>query len=287
MSTLPELARDDALAAALPAILPALQRRVGRPVVIKLGGSVGPGETVLQEVAWLQALGVRPLLVHGGGPLITRWLDRIGKETHFVDGLRHTDEETLDVARMVLIGLVNSQLVAQLGALGARALGLSGADGRLLLGRVKDPRLGLVGEVERVDATVLGALLDQGFLPVIAPIAVTEAGQCLNVNADTAAGVIAAAVGAGELLFLTDVPGIQDRDGARLSRLTTAQCDALAASGVIHGGMLPKVDACARAARGGATSHIVDGRPPYAILRQLCAEGSLGTTIVTDAAARA
>src|SRR5205085_11903134 len=173
---------------ALREALPALQRRAGRPVVVKLGGSVGPGETVLQEVAWLQELGVRPLLVHGGGPLITSWLARIGKETRFVEGLRHTDAETLDVARMVLIGLVNSELVAQLGALGARALGLSGADGRLLLASVRDPRLGFVGEVEHVDADFLAVLAERGYLPVIAPIAVSADGQCLNVDADTIAG---------------------------------------------------------------------------------------------------
>jgi acetylglutamate kinase len=269
-------AQDPALAAAVP---PALQRRVGRPVVVKLGGSVGPGETVLQEVAWLQGFGVRPLLVHGGGPLITSWLGRIGKETRFVEGLRHTDAETLDVARMVLIGLVNSELVAQLGALGAPALGLSGADGRLLVASVRDPRLGLVGEVERVAVELLTTLLERGYVPVIAPIAVSAEGQCLNVNADTVAGVVAAAVGAQELVFLTDVPGVQDAAGARLARLTPPQCAELAARGVIHGGMLPKVDACRRAAEAGATSQIVDGRASYALLRALCAADSHGTVI--------
>ncbi len=268
--------QDAALAAGVEA---ALERRVGRAVVVKLGGSVGPGETVLQEVAGLQALGVRPILVHGGGPLITNWLARIGKETRFVEGLRHTDAETLDVARMVLVGLVNTELVAQLGALGARACGLSGADGRLLLASVRDERLGFVGEVEQVNLAVLRLLLEQGYVPVIAPIAVSAAGQCLNVNADTVAGVVAAAVGAEELVFLTDVPGIQDAAGARLARLTPAACAALAAEGVIHGGMLPKVDACRRAAEAGATSQIVDGRSSYALLRALCAPESGGTVI--------
>jgi acetylglutamate kinase len=267
---------------ALAEVLPALLRRVGRPVVVKLGGSVGPGETVLQEIAWLQALGVRPLLVHGGGPAITRWLERIGKATRFVDGLRHTDAETLDVARMVLIGSVNSELVAQLGAVGARAIGLSGADGRLLLASVRDERLGFVGEVERVDADLLAWLCAGGFVPVIAPIAVSAAGQCLNVNADTIAGVVAAAVGAEELVFLTDVPGIQDGNGNRLARLTPAACAALAEQGVIHGGMLPKVDACRLGAAAGATSQIVDGRPPYALLRALCAAESSGTVIAAQ-----
>ena len=181
---------------------------------------------------------------------------------------------------MVLIGLVNSELVAQLGAFGAGAVGLSGVDGRLLLASVRDPRLGLVGEVERVDAALLGLLLERGYVPVVAPIAVSAAGQCLNVNADTVAGVIAEAVGAEELVFLTDVPGIQDAGGARLPRLTAGQCVELAAQGVIRGGMLPKADACRRAAAAGATSHILDGRAPYALLRELCATETSGTTIV-------
>jgi acetylglutamate kinase len=260
-------------------LLDSLASHVGRPVVVKLGGSVGPGETVLREVAGLQAIGVRPILVHGGGPMITSWLARLGKETRFVEGLRHTDAETLDVARMVLIGLVNSELVAQLGALGAKAIGLTGADGRLLVASVRDERLGYVGEVEQVNLTALSLLAGQGYVPVIAPIAVSAAGQCLNVNADTIAGVVAAAIGAEELVFLTDVPGIQDANGERLARLTPDECAALAAQGVIHGGMLPKVDACRRAAEAGATSQIVDGRQPYALLRALCAPENSGTII--------
>ena len=268
----------------LPAVLPPLQQRAGRAIVVKLGGSVGPQETVLQEVAWLQALGVRPLLVHGGGPLITRWLARLGKDTRFVDGLRHTDAETLDVARMVLIGLVNSELVARLGALGAAALGLSGVDGRLMRAVVRDPRLGFVGEVEAVDRGLLELLLGQAYLPVVAPIAVDDQGQCLNVNADMVAGVLAEAVGAEELVFLTDVPGIQDEQGQRLARLTPAQCADLADQGVIHGGMLPKVDACRRAGEAGGTSLIVDGRAPYALLQALCAPEPAGTVIAPDLA---
>jgi acetylglutamate kinase len=260
-------------------VLSALQQRVGERLVVKLGGSVGPSETVLREVAGLWAIGVRPVLVHGGGPMITSWLARIGKETRFVEGLRHTDAETLDVARMVLIGLVNSELVAQLGALGATAWGLSGIDGRLLTASVRDERLGFVGEVERVDDEVLKTLFERGYVPVIAPIAVSAGGQCLNVNADTVAGVVAAAIGAQELVFLTDVPGIQNAAGTPLARLTPSECAALAAEGVIHGGMLPKVDACRRAAEAGATSQIVDGRQPYALLRALCVPDSGGTVI--------
>jgi acetylglutamate kinase len=265
---------------ALPGARAALSRYAGRPIVVKLGGSVGRGETVLQEVAWLQALGARLVLVHGGGPLITRWLARIGKETRFVDGLRYTDAETLDVARMVLVGLVNTELVAQLGALGAPAWGLSGAAGRLLQAVVRDERLGLVGEVERVDAALLGLLLERGYLPVVAPIAVSAAGQCLNVNADTVAGAVAAALGAGELVFLTDVPGIMNGAGTRLARLAAVDCARLAGEGVIHGGMLPKVEACRQAAVAGATSRIIDGRPAYALLSDLAAANSGGTTIV-------
>jgi acetylglutamate kinase len=270
----------EAIAGAVPGAAAALARYVGRRVVVKLGGSVGPGETVLQEIAWLYELGVRPVLVHGGGPLITAWLKRVGKETHFVDGLRYTDAETLDMARMVLVGLVNTELVARLGALGARAWGLCGADGRLLRAAVRDERLGLVGEVEQVDVRVFDLLIGDGYLPVVAPVAVSAAGQCLNVNADTVAGEVAAVVGASELVFLTDVPGIQDGQGARLARLTGEDCARLVADGVIHGGMLPKVAACRRAAAAGATSRILDGRHPYALLAELAAAASGGTTIV-------
>jgi acetylglutamate kinase len=267
------------MARALAAALPVLHRRVGKPVVLKLGGSVGPGETVLQEVVWLQATGMRPILVHGGGPMITEWLQRIGKETRFVDGLRHTDAETLDVARMVMRGLINSELVAQIGALGGRAMGLCGADGRLLMAAVRDPRLGLVGDVVKVDSRLLNVLCERGYVPVIAPIGVTEDGQCLNVNADTVAGAVAEAVGAEELVFLTDVPGVQDASGERLRELTPAQCAPLAAAGVIHGGMMPKVDACCRAAAGGATCRIANGRVPWALLRELFSAESSGTII--------
>ncbi len=263
-----------------PGLRAALNRHAGRTVVVKLGGSVGPGETVLQEVAWLRALGAQPVLVHGGGPLITDWLKRIGKETRFVDGLRYTDAETLDVVRMVLVGLVNTELVARLGALGAPAWGLCGADGRLLQASIRDPRLGLVGEIERVDVALLRLLVERGYVPVIAPIAASADGQCLNVNADTVAGAVAEALGASELVFLTDVPGIQDGAGAQLARLTGAECARLAVEGVIHGGMLPKVQACQRAAAAGATSRIVDGRPAYALVNDLAAAASGGTTIV-------
>jgi acetylglutamate kinase len=283
----------DALRAALSALgLPvaaaarALAERVGAPLVVKLGGSVGPGETVLQEVAWLRQVGVWPLLVHGGGPLITAWLERMGKSTQFVDGRRHTDAETLDVACMVLVGLVNTQLVAALGALGGRAWGLSGADGGLLRAHVRDPRLGLVGEIERVDPAPLRLLCERGYTPVVAPIAVGADGQRLNVNADTVAGAVAAAVAARDLVFLTDVPGVLGADGAPLPRLTPARCAALTAAGVIRGGMLPKIEACARAAAAGAISRIVDGRGAYPLLRALCATTAEGTVVVADAAER-
>lgn len=283
----------DALRAALASLgLPAdqaaraLSVHRGAPLVVKLGGRVGPGETVLQEIAWLRQVGVWPLLVHGGGPLITAWLDRVGKTTQFVDGLRYTDAETLDIACMVLVGLVNTQLVAALGALGGRAWGLSGADGGLLRARVRDPRLGLVGEIEQVEAAPLRLLCERGYTPVVAPIAVGADGQRLNVNADTVAGAVAAAVGARELVFLTDVPGVLGADGAPLARLTPQRCSALVAAGVIRGGMLPKIEACARAAAAGATSRIVDGRGQYRLLRALCVASGEGTVVVADAAER-
>lgn len=266
----------------LVALLPRVGEMVGKRLVLKLGGSVGPQETVLGDLALLQRLGVRPVLVHGGGPLITAWLQRIGKETRFVDGLRYTDKETLDVVRMVLVGLVNNELVARLNGLGARAVGLSGVDGGLVRAVVRDPRLGLVGEPSAVDLGPMEALVDAGYLVVVAPIALGDGGQALNVNADTIAGELARALRAEQLIFFTDVPGLLDAEGRTIARLTVARTRTLMAEGIIRGGMIPKVEACVRALDSASSTHIVDGRRPHALLRALFAEESGGTMIVAD-----
>ncbi len=254
-------------------------------IVVKIGGStLGSGDTTLDDVARLHAEGRRIVVVHGGGATITEWLARQGIEARFAGGLRVTDAASLDVVVAVLAGLVNTQLVAGLGRRGARAGGLSGADGSLLRATVADPALGRVGDVRAVDPAIVTTLLDAGVLPVIAPIGAETGsdghptGALLNVNADTAAGHIAAALGAERLVFLTDVPGIKGDDGAVLGRISAEAASGLIADGVIAGGMIPKARAALLAHAAGAATRIIDGREPGALLRALDADGA-GTTI--------
>jgi len=260
--------------------IPYITRYVGRTIVLKIGGSVGEASTVLEDVVWLRRLGILPVIVHGGGPLISHWLQRIGKETSFVDGLRYTDEETLDVVRMVLIGKVNSDLVAQLHALGGQAIGISGIDGGLLRAVRRDERLGLVGDVVGVDLRPLEAVMGLGYIPVVAPLALGEGGQALNVNADTAAGELALAMKAEKLVFFTDVPGVLDEHGQLLARVTVSEVNDLLASGTIRGGMIPKVQACIRALGAVPRAHIIDGRVPHALIRELFTDRGVGTMLV-------
>ena len=254
-----------------------LQRAVsGLTLVLKLGGSVGREDTLPEDVTRLQRAGARVVVVHGGGPLITAWLDRTGKETRFVNGLRYTDSETLEVVRMVLAGLVNGEVVARIGAAGGRAVGLSGADDALLRARIKDPELGLVGDVYAVNTHPIEVLLEAAYVAVVAPVAVTESGEFLNVNADTVAGEVARALGADRLVFLTDVPGISDGTRA-LPTITTDEARDLIARGVINGGMVPKVEACMRAAQGDRVTQIVDGRQAPVLIEALGGEEPVGT----------
>lgn len=235
-------------------------------LVVKIGGStLGAHDTTLADVAALARVGVRVVVIHGGGAEISRWLAIHRVESRFVDGLRVTDASALTVVVAVLAGAINKQLVAQLQALGARAVGLSGADGGLLAGEVERPELGFVGAIGQVDAAVLSALLDAGFVPVVAPLAVGAGGQLLNVNADTAAGAVAAALPGSRLIFLTDVPGVLDAGGSLVTRLSADAGARLRAEGTLSGGMIPKIEACLRAAQAGATPLIVDGREAHAL----------------------
>ncbi len=267
---------------ALLEALPYFAHFVGKTVVVKIGGSIGQDGTALEDVVTLHRLGVKPVVVHGGGPMISDWQDRLGLETKFVDGRRYTDEPTLDLARMVLIGKVNSDLVAYLCSLGAPAVGLSGIDGGMIRARIRDPKLGLVGEVIDVDLTALRALSAAGYLVVIAPAAVTAECQPLNVNADSIAGDIARALEAEKLVFFTDVDGILDASGSVLSTLTTAQARDLIASGEVKGGMIPKVEACIRALDTVPRAHVLDGRVRHALLRELFTDAGVGTMIVRE-----
>ena len=247
-------------------------------LVVKLGGSVGRDDTLPEDVTKLQSTGSRIVLVHGGGPLITHWIKRIGKKAHFVDGLRYTDSETLEVVRMVLGGLVNGEVTARITAAGGRAVGLSGSDDNLLVAVQRAERHGLVGEVQAVNPRPIEALLEAGYIVVVAPLAVTQAGEFLNVNADTAAGEIALALGADRLVFLTDVDGISD-GRETLRHLTPDGARALIASGVIDGGMIPKVEACVRALGQTGEAQIVDGRRPHVLLEAIATRASLGTIV--------
>jgi len=273
-----ELHTTDATAALLEA-LPYFARFVGKTVVVKIGGSIGQDGTALEDVVTLARMGVRPVVVHGGGPMISEWQGRMGLEPRFVDGRRYTDEMTLDLARMVLIGKVNSDLVAYLTSLGAKAVGLSGIDGALIRGRIRDPKLGFVGEVTEVDLGPVKALMDAGYLVVIAPAAIDPKGQPLNVNADSIAGDIARALGAEKLIFFTDVAGVLDGDGNLLSSLSVKKVWDLIASREIRGGMIPKVEACVRALDAVPAAHILDGRVPHALLGELFTQKGVGTMI--------
>jgi acetylglutamate kinase len=270
-------------AEALIEALPYFAQFVGKTIVVKIGGSIGQDGTALEDVVTLAKMGVRPVVVHGGGPMISEWQGRMGLEPRFVDGRRYTDELTLDLARMVLIGKVNSDLIAYLTSLGAKAVGLSGIDGGLIRGRIRDPKLGFVGEVTAVDLGPAKALMDAGYLVVIAPAAIDATGQPLNVNADSIAGDIARALSAEKLVFFTDVAGVLDGNGDLMSELSISKVWDLIASREIKGGMIPKVEACVRALDTVPAAHILDGRVPHALLGELFTDRGVGTMITAGA----
>ena len=255
----------------------------GGPIVlVKIGGStLGSDDTSFGDIAAMQRRGARPVVVHGGGPAITAWMGKLGIHAEFVRGLRVTDAPSLEVVTAVLAGLINKQLVAELQAEGVRAVGLSGADGGLLRGTVSQPELGFVAGTLEVDASPVEALIAAGYVPVVAPIAVnaSDPAQLLNVNADTAAGALAAALGAEHLVFLTDVDGILDATGRLIERAPLASCEGLIASGVVKGGMIPKLEACMQARAAGARASIVNGSAAGALAA--CLDGSrVGTAVV-------
>jgi acetylglutamate kinase len=269
--------------------LPYIQKFAGKVVVVKYGGStIQPDadrseiDPVILDIIWLKQVGLLPVVVHGGGKAITKMLNRLGHQAQFVDGLRVTDETTMEVVEMVLGGQVNKQLVASFGAAGCSAVGLTGVDANLLQVRKKHHAggdLGLVGEVARVQPDVLLNLLAGGFIPVIAPIGVDENGTRYNVNADSAAGAIAGALNAEKLILLTDVPGIM-KNGAVLSEVTAAQISDLIADGTVSGGMVPKVEACLEALSYGARHvHILNGNERHALLLEVFTKKGIGTLV--------
>jgi len=272
--------------------LPYIQEFHGKTVVIKYGGAAMEQTDLkapfARDVILLRCVGINPVIVHGGGPQIGAMMKRLGKESRFVGGMRVTDEETVEIVEMVLVGRINKELVGLINLHGGKAVGLSGKDGDLVRARRLGHRLpsgetvdiGLVGEVEAINPAPIRLLEQNGFVPVIAPVGVGAAGETYNINADLVAGHIAAALQAEKLVHLTDVGGIRDQDGTRLSTLTKKDAARLMEAGVIEGGMLPKVESSLRALEGGtAKAHIIDGRTPHAILLELFTKEGIGTEI--------
>ncbi|MCK4368821.1 MAG: acetylglutamate kinase [Dehalococcoidales bacterium] len=257
---------------------------MGKVIVVKLGGAtLGSHDTTIKDIVELQQQGKSLVVVHGGGKLITDWLEKQGIATRFVHGERVTDEATLEVVISVLAGLVNKEIVAEINALGGMAIGISGVDGAFIQGRIKEKELGYLGEVVEVNPAPLEALLKSGYIPIIAPVSLhagkpEKAPPVLNINADAVAGEIAAAIGAERLIFLTDVVGVCDQSGNLLPRLSPDEAEALVTSGVASGGMIPKIKACLKALSGTSTACIIDGRQQHALLNEIEGRGG-GTTI--------
>jgi acetylglutamate kinase len=282
------LSADALRVSVLSEALPYIQRFAGRTLVVKYGGAAmveeGLREAVFRDLALLACVGVRPIVVHGGGPEINQWLKRMGIEPQFRDGLRVTDADTMDVVEMVLVGRVNKQIVNGLNQVGGRAVGLSGCDGSLLVARPLGDVHGFVGDVASVRPAALEPLLEAGYIPVLSSVAPDPHGRMHNINADTVAGELAAALQAEKLILLTDTPGIlRDRtDPASLIRqVSLNDARALIAEGVVQGGMTPKTECCIRAlAQGVAAAHIVDGRVPHALLLEVFTDVGIGTMVV-------
>jgi len=273
--------------------LPYIREFRGKTIVIKYGGAAMERadlkEPFALDVILLRLVGIRPVIVHGGGPQIGSLMRRLGKEPRFVGGMRVTDEETVEIVEMVLVGKINKEIVALINHHGGNAIGLSGKDAHLLRARRRLHRLptgeevdiGLVGEVEAVNSDPIRLLEEAGFVTVIAPVGVGANRETYNINADLVAGHVAAALGAEKLIHLTDVQGICDRDGRLLSTLSRGDAERLVSQGVIDGGMLPKVESSLRALEGGtAKAHIIDGRVPHAIILELFTREGIGTEIV-------
>ena len=268
------------IAQVLREALPYIDFLKGKTLVVKLGGSTLEYQrSVLQDIIWLRALGANPVLVHGGGPYINEWLKKLNLPARFEQGLRVTDAATLDVVRMVLLGQVNQGLVLMTSSLGGHAVGLSGTDGNMIRARVADERLGFVGEVESVDPMPVQTLIDQGYIPIIAPLGQGPDDTCLNINADLVAAHLAGALNAEKLIFLSNVVGICRKDGTLISELGELEAKQLIEDGVISGGMIPKVSACLDALLAVPRVHIVDGRESHILLRELFTDQGAGTMI--------
>ena len=277
-------------ARALVEALPYIRRFRGAVVVVKYGGHAMTdpelAASFARDVVLVRAVGLHPVVVHGGGPQIGEQLARMGKQSEFRDGLRVTDADTLDVARMVLVGKVGRDIVSAINASGGAALGLSGEDGRLVTAVPRDPALGFVGDVASVNPSVIERLVAEQIIPVVSSIGADAGGQAYNINADTMAAALAGSLGAAKVVYLTDVPGLlaDPADASSLvSRATVTEVESMIASGAVSGGMIPKARACVDAVlQGAGSAHMLDGRIPHAVLLELFTDAGIGTMITQN-----
>jgi acetylglutamate kinase len=294
MSTAPATGRDPRLEAAheraalLVEALPYIRRFRGETVVVKYGGHAMTdpdlARNFAEDIVLLRSVGLHPIVVHGGGPQIGELMARLGKEPEFRDGLRVTDAETLDIARMVLVGKINRDIVSAINIHGALAVGLSGEDAGLIKAGARHPELGFVGDVKEVNPAILRRLIDEELVPVVSTIGSDLTGQAYNINADTVAAAVAVALGAEKIIFLTDVPGLL-RDvedaGSIISRTDAAELRGLITDGTLSGGMVPKIEGALRAVEQGVRSaHVLDGRVPHVLLLELFTDSGIGTMII-------
>ncbi len=267
--------------------LPYIKRYVGKVVVVKYGGNAMVNENlkrqVMEDIVLLWLIGVKVVLVHGGGPEISELMNKLGKKAEFVNGLRVTDKETVDIVQMVLSGKVNKSLVTLLETMGGKAMGISGMDGRLIEAKMKDEKLGYVGEITRVNIAPVVDLLENGYIPVVSTVGCDVEGNVYNINGDTAAAFVAGAIGAERLIMMTDITGIlRDREdpASLIPAITIADAAKLKEEGVISGGMIPKVDCCIEAINAGVQNVVImDGRVPHSILMELLTDEGAGTMV--------
>ncbi|MFQ3617001.1 MAG: acetylglutamate kinase [Cyanobacteriota bacterium] len=271
--------------------LPYIQQFAGRVVVVKYGGAAMKDsnlkETVIRDIVFLSCVGLRPVVVHGGGPEINTWLDKLGIEPQFKNGLRVTDAATMDVVEMVLVGRVNKELVALVNQAGGSAVGLCGKDANLIKARPQgEEGIGFVGEVQSTDTKLIEALVREGYIPIVSSVAADDRGQAYNINADTVAGELAAALGAEKLILMTDTPGILKNYhdlSTLIPRLDIQEARRLIESGIVSGGMIPKVNCCVRSlAQGVKAAHIIDGRLPHALLLEIFTDAGIGSMLVAS-----
>lgn len=271
--------------------LPYIQKFANRVIVVKYGGAAMKDSTlkdqVMRDIVLMSCVGIRPVVVHGGGPEINTWLGKLGIEAQFKNGLRVTDAATMDVVEMVLVGRVNKEIVSLINQAGGSAVGLCGKDANLVVARPQgDEGIGFVGEVNSVDTKLLESLVNSGYIPVVSSVAADETGQAYNINADTVAGEIAAALGAEKLILLTDTAGILEdykNPETLIAKLNIQEARKLIETGIVAGGMIPKVNCCVRSlAQGVRAAHILDGRVPHSLLQEIFSDAGVGSMLVAS-----